>query len=335
MKRLGICTRLQGKRLIYVDTNHWVNLRHVVLGAPNANPIYGDILHVLKKVHKRQKLLCPVSAGMITELMKQTSTRDATARLMDELSDGVCLRDWISVSKEEAKALAMKTLAPSTVRPPLLLWTRVADCLGLLQDLAGNKQLETYVAFGWIDVYWKCGVFEYSQIPNWIEPTGVFGPLFAETANAEATACRESHTSFQSALAYARSSIAGALGGDLSIALAEVGRGLPGAPATEIQTLFDGILASTESQDLPTVQVMSRIFASVVASNRKVKRNDSIDYTHAAQAIPYCNALFCDTPMKHLLLDERLGFREKYGVEILSEPLEILEYLRSHCQHRG
>jgi hypothetical protein len=51
------------------------------------------------------------------------------------------------------------------------------------------------------------------------------------------------------------------------------------------------------------------------------------DFQHAALAVPYCDALFCDDPMAHVLRSKPLEFGKTYQTTMLSRPEEILQYL--------
>ncbi len=53
-----------------------------------------------------------------------------------------------------------------------------------------------------------------------------------------------------------------------------------------------------------------------------------LDFNYAALAVPYCDALFCDGPMAHVLQSKPLEFGKVYNIKILSKPDEILDYLK-------
>src|SRR5688572_24517113 len=51
---------LTGRKLLYLDTNHWINLRHVVLKSPSEKPLYRDILGSLLKLRREGRICCPI-----------------------------------------------------------------------------------------------------------------------------------------------------------------------------------------------------------------------------------------------------------------------------------
>ncbi|MGO8767063.1 MAG: hypothetical protein ACLQSR_18260 [Limisphaerales bacterium] len=92
-KHLALQKELQGRTLIYLDTNHWVHLRDVKLNSQNERVGYREILGLLDALIEKKRILCPISYPLFLELMNMRhvdgATRLATARLMDFYSDGV------------------------------------------------------------------------------------------------------------------------------------------------------------------------------------------------------------------------------------------------------
>ncbi|HZM06808.1 MAG TPA: hypothetical protein VFC44_27720 [Candidatus Saccharimonadales bacterium] len=78
---------------------------------------------------------------------------------------------------------------------------------------------------------------------------------------------------------------------------------------------------------LPSLQVLAGITAADMLSPKKFNAHDMLDFHHAALAIPYCDALFCDNPMATRLRNKPCQFGQVYGKVILSRPEEIREYL--------
>lgn len=109
-KHFALQTELQGRTLIYLDTNHWVHLRNVILNSPNELTGYREILGLLNDLVEKQRILCPVSYPLFLELMRQSDdeTRLTTARLMDSYSDGVCILDASELEQMELHRLFLR-----------------------------------------------------------------------------------------------------------------------------------------------------------------------------------------------------------------------------------
>ncbi len=80
---------------------------------------------------------------------------------------------------------------------------------------------------------------------------------------------------------------------------------------------------------LPSLQVLGGINAVLITGTKKFSANDMLDFQHAALAVPYCDALFCDGPMAHVLENKPLEFGKVYETKILSKPDGILDYLQN------
>src|SRR5665213_1709 len=108
-----MAAEVASKSFVYLDVCHWINLRHVWLQSAKALPVYEKIVDRLKCLSEEQVMICPLSAPIFEELMKQSDplTRAATANLMEIFSRGICVRSfkeslceqWIIYSSGELK----------------------------------------------------------------------------------------------------------------------------------------------------------------------------------------------------------------------------------------
>ncbi|HMJ67085.1 MAG TPA: hypothetical protein VK615_17205 [Candidatus Binatia bacterium] len=81
---------------------------------------------------------------------------------------------------------------------------------------------------------------------------------------------------------------------------------------------------------MPSLEVVASLDAALTLDTaKKVQANDMEDYLHAAQALPYCDALFCDDFMALKLRNKPLEFGKHYQTEIASHPDELLAHLKS------
>src|SRR3989442_8594732 len=83
---------VDARTAIYLDLNFWILLRKAALGL-DFNHASTELLRLLRKGVAVGRLFCPASESVFLELLKQSdsSSRLATARLIDELSLGVTL----------------------------------------------------------------------------------------------------------------------------------------------------------------------------------------------------------------------------------------------------
>jgi hypothetical protein len=80
---------------------------------------------------------------------------------------------------------------------------------------------------------------------------------------------------------------------------------------------------------MPSFQIVAGAGAAIAAKGRRTRPNDALDMVHAAVAIPYCDAFFCDNPMANLFREKPLEYQKAYETTILSQPTEIAAYLDS------
>ena len=52
-RRSELAREMENKKLIYLDTKHWVNLCHVVVQSSQKSPIYDEILVTLELLRKK------------------------------------------------------------------------------------------------------------------------------------------------------------------------------------------------------------------------------------------------------------------------------------------
>jgi len=80
---------------------------------------------------------------------------------------------------------------------------------------------------------------------------------------------------------------------------------------------------------LPSLQVLAGVNAALIHSGKKFSANDILDFQHAAVAVPYFDALFCDRRMANTLINRPLEFGKTYDPKILSRADEISAYLQN------
>ena len=120
------------------------------------------------------------------------------------------------------------------------------------------------------------------------------------------------------------------LKGLLTPMLPKLCRGLPGSAYDHIVTVLEPIHEGRDPTALPSVEIVAGLDAAIALElNRKVQANDMLDFLHAAQALPYCDAVFCDNFMAQKMRNRPLEFGKIYSTEIGSRPEEIIAYLNA------
>ena len=157
-KGADLAGELEDQELIYLDTKYWVNLRHVVVQSPLLIPIYDEILGLLELLRQKKRICCPMSSALFEELMKQsdTSTRLKTARMMDYLSGGVCIQNWLHLIEMEFARHVYRTLKGGDANEATFpIWTKTGYWAGehtvTFPHLPGQDSVAMVKAAKWRD----------------------------------------------------------------------------------------------------------------------------------------------------------------------------------------
>lgn len=333
-KRRELAHELDGKILVYLDTKHWVNLCHVLVQSPKREPVYNAILELLEALRQKQRVCCPLSATLFSELMKQSdpATRQATARIMDFLSGGVCLQYWLELAKSEFGRHICRRLRVCEVDEAAFpVWTKVGYWAGEhtfeFPDKASHDA--TMLKKVYIDLRWEMTCEDYQLMPGWTPTPDVFATAWLSYVDESTARQLRERQSFQKLVRQRRRHLLAALK-DTLLPMLALCQGAPGTPDEHVVAVLDPIYEGRDPLALPSLEVVAGLDAALTLdTKRKPQANDMEDYIHAAQAMPYCDALFCDNFMAQKLRSGSLDFAKTYQTAIGSRPEEIIAYLKS------
>jgi hypothetical protein len=333
-KHLALKKELQGRTLIYLDTNHWVHLRNVILNGQNELPGYREILGLMKGLTEQRRILCPVSYPLFLELMRQSDpvTRLATARLMDFYSDGVCILDASELNRMELRRLFLRVMfgekAPDWDE---WVWSKCGylfneDSLineAIPEDVPEEMKdllLKVSVDFNWMVTFEYLAEKLMPGRPEWP------GKNLADATIALMEQDRLAKLSFQEVFLHEKDSLLRRLNGKYQENITrEVWEAYP--DHHDIDKWHSISEKGIDPHAIPSLQVVAGVNAAFAVSQRKLSPNDISDFQHAALAVPYFDALFCDDGMATMLNDKPLEFGKIYNTDIISRPNEIRDYL--------
>jgi hypothetical protein len=271
---------------------------------------------------------------LFVELMKQrdSSTRKATARIMDFLSDGLCLQNWLALAKSEfGRHICSTFQIRDAVEGAFPIWTKVGYWAGEHTFHFSGETVEgsTLMEKVYIDLNWEMTCEAYQAMPDWIPTPDVF--LKAWVAESERAKSHQANAnlSFTNLVQARRLHLLASLKKTLLPMLA-LCKGKAGSPDDHVAAVFDPIYEGRDPKALPSLEVVAGLDAAITLDRkRKVQANDMEDYLHVAQSLPYCDALFCDNFMAQKLLYKPLEFGKVYQTQIGSRPEEIISYLKT------
>jgi len=325
--------KVRSKTIIYLDINHWINLRKVVLKDPTAQKDYDELLDLLKAMTAEGRIVCPLSFIHFEELMKQSdvTTRFATASLMDELSGSVCLVHPQEIYRIEINLLLGKKIFPNRTFPSEdQIWTNPMWITGvLLPDLKEFEAAERDIALkGIIDVAWESRLLDLVETINQNQFPKRDYSNHATALKSDAVFYETNPDSFK------------------KIREKEIGLVWHSTGALEMmeniaRTFFEQCPKECEEfrlkkpneifdpKCLASMQILAGINTTFVMHPKGVDANDLLDAAHAALAIPYCDVFVCDNPMAHRLKSGPLRFDKVYQTEIYGTAGELIRYLKN------
>jgi hypothetical protein len=320
-------------KIIYVDTCHWIEMRRCLLNAPQKSEIYERILDLLRRLKRRGTILCPVSLPLFAELTrhKNENAQHATVKLMDELSDGVCLQSPNALLEMEIQRCVAEILLEKDA-PDLLewAWTKVGWLGG--EELEAPSSLTpaqiAYLQTEFFDFVWQM-TFEDVMRSMKDMPLPVRDNRITATAwfNAHADAFTKSGRPFDEVLKIQRRNVFLQVNFKKRFcdAVDMLSKRFPKHAQLAAERMKP--LEKVDPFLIPTLQIASAIQAIFISSGHKFKENDINDLQHAAFALPYCDVFFCDRPLKHKLTTLPLRLDKAYSTIVIAKPADFLEYL--------
>ncbi|MFO1419164.1 MAG: hypothetical protein U1E83_10905 [Methylotetracoccus sp.] len=326
------------KQRVYLDKCFWVSLRDVHLKR-SLNPTTRHLLDTLLEAVSNEKIVCPLSASLFVELMRQSDpfTRNATAKLMDMLSGGLSfIPHKDRVSTEMAHFLHQR--AGYTVHPvEVLVWTKAPYVLGMQHPIGRlfAPEDQTMIQKAFFDHMSSISLEEMVTTigDSWF-PDTPFGAA-ADRINQANKLHSDELKSFEATF---RAELLGIVdlctstARDVLTKMSADGRAAAGVELASDGSLRAFLKALAFEPGAPTGLRTLHISASLHAAVRwnrgkKLSANDLLDFQHAETAIAYCDVFLTDGPLRSLLTQKNLGLSKSFPCRISSTAEEAIAWL--------
>lgn len=337
------------RRRIYLDTRYWIFLRDAAMGRPQ-KPLHSELLGILTRGVESGVFLCPLSDSTFFELLRQTdsTTRLATARLIDELSLGVTIQNARDRLRTELLQFLVNTSAHQRIPGPPLdrVWLKVGHVLGTavpyFPDVDAAEQLAIEKSF--FDVMWAATLEEL--LTDTPLPEDSIDSDFRDIA-AQLTDASIEHSSEMKSFK--------------SVFLAEI-RGFFDVHSEDVQAAFTQLhdviqpnasvtAAEVESHtrtltnvftnifrfgkagtSLPTAQIVAGLHAIVRwQRQRRFRASDFYDFYHATAALPYCDFFLTERFLGNVLTRPPLSLATHFGTTVLWDEKDAADALQTAC----
>jgi len=333
-----------GKHRIYLDTKFWIYLRDAVVSGEPSTRL--EIYNTLRQFVSTGVAICPLSYHVFEELMKQSvEKRLATARIMDELSEGICFIDPSKIVGQELinfiRQIQFNAKGYESFNPAKYVWTKVGFIMGELYatipELPENIQRVMRIKF-----FDHLSKFTLVQM---LEEMGDrFLPKRSEDIVTRLNVGKDRNSDWKTFHELYMHEVVGALDvckEDIEkvCLYLQTTAGMSSSDAAK-KELFDQVRVLCKSiyqafdsdeigKELPFIRVHSGLHAYFRwDKNHRFEMNDLIDFSHAAWALPYCDTFLTDGSLAHWVQNNLLKFHHVYGTKVIHEEKEALEYLQ-------
>ncbi|EMP0914089.1 hypothetical protein [Pseudomonas aeruginosa] len=328
------------KQRIYLDTKFWALLRDQIIGVRESNPNLVKLLEILRHRVKSGESICTFSGHTLTEVMGHASpdTRNATAELMDELSQGYCIANQDRLLANEIAHWYFSWIQPGKERTPLpqLAWSKPfylhLDYLPpTIPNITPKEQWDIAIKF--IEFTWSMPMTKIMlQLQNNETPYPLsdWNKRAAENINSEVR--KYDHENSTRSSLYL-SELTGLLDAitptlvDIYVQVASQTGALLPRTSKEMEGCGDVIIRAIRAvaidrgieYTLPGVHIRTALHTAIRwDTRRKIKPNDLIDMEHAQAALPNCNFFMTDKP--HVQLIRSMKLDETYSCTTIGDP---------------
>jgi hypothetical protein len=310
-----------------------VRLRDVILGRPVAS-VYVALLARLRELKAADRIICPLSYPMYHELAKQSddNTRRTMAKLMDDLSEGICIQPPNQIERIELKRHILRLILGQDA-PDLSewLWVKAFGVFGeMIPVPMANWTPEeiTLIQKVTFEGLWNLPISAVAEFYEAKLAANDLQPL-ADAYNTDARKYRENKVPFEKVYHEEMAHLIQSLFKNNFAAMAkEVWDQFPDECAA-IQA--KGGTMQPDPMCLATLQIKARLHAAFFVSSgaMKFESNDLIDALHASVSLPYFDAVFVERPLATRLSTKPLELDRAYGTKVMWDPKEVLQWLAS------
>jgi hypothetical protein len=333
---------MMSKTRIYLDTKYWIYLRDANRG--NGHELSIKILNEFRRLVKSGKAICPLSAQIYSELLKQypKELRILMAGLMDELSQQYCFINPLAIAGQEIITFIRNRESTSKGIPPSdnvnYVWTKVPFILGEnCPSLNNLPERETeLLQESFLNHLSNISLKEKITISPSEAPIQSFRDL-AQQLN-EGKDVHQEWKSFQDVYLMEIVGYLDYLREDLDkmqrfLFYKEPGQMVSSETSLKVnhaqvlsELIYHAFQTDTVGKSLPQIDIRAKIHAQIRFDKlQRFRENDFMDIGHAAWALPYCQYFFTEKRLAGIIEQTKLDL--KYGAKVLTDENDILECL--------
>ncbi|MEW5425241.1 hypothetical protein [Amorphus sp. 3PC139-8] len=339
---------LRPRHAVYLDMCFWIALRDAVrTGSENAAL---RLFYLLREKTRAGAIFCPISENTFVELMKQSDSisRDATGKLIDELSLGVTLISEDMRVASEVTHFFVKCSGEAELLPlEELVWCKLSYVLGIIHptQTVFDQATELAIQKAFFDHMWTIPLTRLVELVGDAEIPGRDLSKLASNLNTAIAAHAYELRSFRQAY---RTEVRGAVdmgGGFAADTIPEIaatrGITLPEPTCEErklaekdCKNLMAAALEQGKAQDqLRTMHILASLHASLRWNKgQKFVSNGIFDFHHATAALAYCDAFFTEGPLCAMIKQKHLQLDKQFGCHVTADIEDAITWIENASQ---
>ncbi|EFN1898152.1 TPA: hypothetical protein J1056_004602 [Escherichia coli] len=304
-RRSERAARARSLKLIYLDTNAWKCVSDFRLNKASLTPAMKTFGTSIERAVQTGRFVFPIGLPTYFELdsMTDPATRETLTRLVDELSQGICITPFSERVGSELRKLRMSKLdEPEGLEdflcsPIELMGVPTISTLGYLESYVDKETFNKAVfdALSELPFSFQLEIARTSLGAKWDNSRGI-------------TELNDGKAKHQSEIANLNTAIFIELTGGITAWFRE--EGIPISLldikryALEAQYYWHKM---PDSRAMPTLRVLSSLYGLMrYDPQRRYKNGDPNDFMVAASALPVADALYTDRKLANLLSDKRI-----------------------------
>jgi len=346
MLKIQLGSEMSKRKLIYLDLNFWINLRKCAANEKVEDDFY-RFYNLLLPLVEKQKVLCPISHSVFSELLKQNDldSRIKTAKVIDLFSNSVTLIFEFEREELELQYYIRQKLLNESFLTPIeqYVWVKIPYILGVAIPYNDNVDAETQK-----EIQFKC--FKYSwtitleeMMRNYLR-NSVLPFLDTSQRAAKLNEGKFAHSDEMKSLSNLfKMELRGALSIIIEVVndyfkilsknkpeiLSLLSSKLDIKSPKEFCNKIEGdILKDKIGKYLPDIYINTCIHTLMRwDKDRQFKANDIYDFEHARAALPYFQYFFTEGPLKHMLSIKPYELSKKYNCIVENDIKKINKIL--------
>ncbi len=318
--------KLNKRRIIYLDLNHWINLMH------GNDPTSREILVLLNDLRRIKAIECATTLAQALEIGKLDNeiSRNLLASFVDRMTNGLSVRrrdqllffEFEFISKSQWSLAGPKLTEPDTRS---FAFTHLIGSLGVPE-----LHFPTYNIFSEQAVEMSEGIFDSILSSAIYVISKTFSnrkASFEDQLNSSWTRIRDRLMKEQGKGENFENALKQELDSGLKILVKVITNNYEDNSSSKSRFKNIDCITHETIQMIPSLNTLCKLYAAFRSAGKNPKNSDAYDLMTASLALPYVDIYATDKHVKYLAT-EILSLDEDYNTLVISKAIELLKALK-------